>query len=292
MVKTKKILLISDSTGETLQSLAAAIKPQFVFVIEEDLEPLIRSRLALEAIFTKIKKKNNKKKYPDLILYTLVDQDLINILNHFANNYNIPIFDVLSPLIEKYAIVFDAKSFLAQKKSTPGRQHNLDRAYFERIEAMDFTKNHDDGMNIDKLQEADIIILGVSRSSKSPTAFYLANHRGFKVANIPFLTRDQLPLNLLPLSTKIKNGELKKPMMVGLTKRAEDLLEIRKSRLHLLGQVGYSGYIDIEKIIAESEDFKQLCQQQQWPIIDVTHKSIEETAAYIVRKWQDRQYIY
>ncbi len=286
MVDTKKILLISDSTGETLQSLAAAVKAQFAFSIDDELEPLIRSRLALEALLGKIGK---EKKIPDMILYTLVDQDLIKMLHDFSVMHDIPTIDVLSPLIDKYAMVFHAESLLTQKKSAPGRQHSLDRAYFERIEAMDFAKEHDDGMHGQGLDKADIVILGVSRSSKSPTAAYLANHRGLKVANIPFLTRQQLPAEVFQLSNKIKKGEWKKTMIVGLMKRAEDLLEIRKSRLHLLGQVGYSDYTNIEKIIEEGEDFKKLCHEEKWPIIDVTHKSIEETAAYIVRKWQDRQ---
>ncbi|MDI9313216.1 MAG: pyruvate, water dikinase regulatory protein [Hydrotalea sp.] len=290
MTDIKKVLLISDSTGETLQSLAAAVKAQFAFPIEDELEPLIRSRLALEAMLAKIDGKINKeKKRPDLILYTLVEQDLIKMLDEFSIKHDIPVIDVLNPLINKYAMVFHAESLLTQKKSTPGGQHSLDRAYFERIEAMDFAKNHDDGMNVENLIAADVVILGVSRSSKSPTASYLANHRGLKVANIPFLTRAQLPKQIFDLSTNIKNGKWQKTMIVGLTKRPEDLLEIRKSRLNLLGQVGYSGYTDIEKIIAESEDFKKLCHQEHWPIIDVTHKSIEETAAHIVRKWQDRQ---
>ncbi len=286
MADTKKVLLISDSTGETLQALAAAVKAQFAFAIDDELEPLIRSRLALEALLGKIGK---EKKIPDIILYTLVEQDLIKMLHDFSVMHDIPTIDVLSPLIEKYAMVFHAESLLAQKKSAPGRQHSLDRAYFERIEAMDFAKEHDDGMHSKGLDKADIVILGVSRSSKSPTAAYLANHRGLKVANIPFLTRQQLPDEVFQLSNRIKKGEWKKTMIVGLMKRAEDLLEIRKSRLHLLGQVGYSDYTNIEKIIEESEDFKKLCHEEKWPIIDVTHKSIEETAAYIVRKWQDRQ---
>ena len=290
MVNTKKVLLISDSTGETLQALAAAVKAQFSFPIEDELEPLIRSRLALEALLAKIDGNiSNQKKRPDIILYTLVEQDLIKMLDEFCIKHAIPIIDVLNPLINKYAMVFSAESLLAQKKSAPGAQHNLDSAYFERIEAMDFAKNHDDGMNSEALADADVVILGVSRSSKSPTASYLANHRGLKVANIPFLTRAQLPKKIFDLSANIKSGKWKKTMIVGLTKRPEDLLEIRKSRLNLLGQVGYSGYIDIEKIIAESDDFKKLCHEENWPIIDVTHKSIEETAAHIIRKWQDRQ---
>ena len=290
MVNKKKILLISDSTGETLQSLAAAIKAQFAFTIDDELEPLIRSRLALEALLAKIENKMNKeKKSPDIILYTLVEQDLINMLNEFSIKHRIPIIDVLSPLINKYAMVFGAESLLTQKKSAPGAQHSMDRAYFERIEAMDFAKQHDDGVNPEKLFEADVVILGVSRSSKSPTAAYLANHRGLKVANVPFLTRAQLPKEVFELSATVKKNQGQKTMIVGLTKRPEDLLEIRKSRLNLLGQVGYSGYTDIEKIIAESEDFKKLCHEEHWPIIDVTYKSIEETAAHIVRKWQDRQ---
>lgn len=294
-IDKKKVCLISDSTGETLHALASAVGAQFPLTVVEQLYPLVRSEMQLQATLERVEQWR-----PDLILYTLVEMPLIKNLMEFAEKHYIPAIDILSPLIDKYAIVFGVPSLLSQQKAAPGRQHVLDRAYFERIEAMNFSSDHDDGQGLETIAQADVVILGVSRSSKSPTAAYLANQRGLKVANVPFLSLAQLPPEILALSATLKklpqphqqnnnnHRDSKKTLIVGLTKRPEDLVEIRKSRLSLLGQVGPTDYTDISKVVEETSAFKKLCHEQNWPLIDVTHKSIEETAAHIVKRWQDR----
>lgn len=268
----KRICLISDSTGETLHALAQAVAVQFPNIkIIEELHPLIRSDLQLEAAL------NSISQNCQLLLYTLVEPKLIKKIEEFAHHRHLPAIDILSPLILKYSLVFGEQSL-----ADPGRQHHLSAAYFQRIAAMDFATQHDDGMGLDTIEEAAVILLGVSRSSKSPTAAYLAN-RGVKVANLPFISRAQLPPKIFEISADVTNGK-RNIVLIGLTRKPETLLEMRKTRLSLLGQTGYSQYIDLEKIIEETEDFKKLCREQHWAIIDVTYKSIEETAAHVMKR--------
>ena len=265
MSNTYQIYLISDSTGETLDRVFLAIKAQFVN-IEYDVKSYFFTRTENQVV--KILEEAKKKKN-SIILYTIVDNSLAKFLANQSDEKRIPCFGVLGNLILSFS-----KLLNQQASHVPSGQHALNEEYYERIEAIQFTMNHDDGNLVEELEKSDLILLGVSRTSKTPTSIYLAN-KGFKTSNIPLINENSIP------------GSLKKnPRMacvVGLTTEAERLVDIRKNRMITLKERENTSYTDIQKIKEEVEWAKKTFTKYKWPTIDVTRKSVEETAASIIK---------
>ncbi len=257
------LYLISDSTGETVSSVARAAVAQFEDVDpEEHVWSLVRTPAQLEKVLETI------EAHPGVVMYTLVNNEMRDRLRQFCGDLNLPCVPVLARAISEMV------AYLGIETSTqPGRKHLLNEEYFSRVEAVNFALAHDDGQATWELEEADIVIVGVSRTSKSPTCVYLAN-RGFKAANVPFVDSCPLPENLLTL---------KRPLIVGLTIDPDRLEQIRKSRLHSLDQHTETNYVDRERIVAEIAASRKLYARQGWPVIDVTRRAIEETAATILQ---------
>ena len=265
MKNSHKIYLISDSTGETLDRIFVALKAQFSkFKYETNSFSFVRTKSQIKEI---LKDTINKKNV--IILYTLVDKDLVEILKQETTRNNIPCFGVLGNLINSFSKILDEKSL-----NIPSRQHKMNEAYYDRVEAIQFTMRHDDGNDIQDIEESDIILLGVSRTSKTPTSIYLAN-RGFKTSNIPLINENSIP-NSLKLNKK-------KICVVGLTTDPERLIDIRKNRLRTLRENEKSSYTNLKKIIEEVKDARKMFKKYKWPVIDVTRKSVEETAASIIK---------
>ena len=263
-----QIYLISDSTGETLDRIFLALKAQFKnFSYETNHFSFTRTENQVLKILETF---NNKDK--TIILYTIVDNNLSKFLNNEAKKKNIPCFGVLGELILNFSKLLNQKA-----SHEPSGQHALNKEYYERIEAIQFTMNHDDGNNISDIEKSDIIILGVSRTSKTPTSIYLAN-RGFKTSNIPLVNEKSLP-------DKMKSPKFKS-CVVGLTTEADRLFEIRKNRLTSLKEKNKSEYININQIKKELESSKKTFRINNWPSIDVTRKSVEETAASIIKIYE------
>ncbi len=207
-----------------------------------------------------------------IILYTIVNSKLAKFLTEETNKKKIPCFGVLGELILNFSKLLNQKA-----SHEPSGQHILNKEYYDRIEAIQFTMNHDDGNNINDIEKSDIIILGVSRTSKTPTSIYLAN-RGYKTSNIPLVNEKSLP-------EKMKNLRFK-PCVVGLTTEADRLFEIRKNRLSSLKEKNKSEYINLNEIKKELENSKKTFRINNWPSIDVTRKSVEETAASIIKIYE------
>lgn len=261
-VKVFHLHLVSDATGETINSVARACTSQF-----DQTEPiehfwnLVRTERQLDMVVEGIREN------PGLVMFTLVNEKLRHRLQDTCRELGIPCIPVLDPLINALA------AFLGlQSQSKPGRQHALTAEYFDRIDAMDFALNHDDGQSAWGLHDADVILVGVSRTSKTPTCIYLAN-RGVKAANIPYVPGCPLPTEL---------DQLTRPLIVGLTKDAERLVQIRRNRLRLLNQGDDTNYTDPEKVRDELMEARRLYTRKGWPVIDVTRRSIEETAAEVM----------
>lgn len=260
--------LLSDSTGETLEHIGKAAIAQF-----ENVEtirhfwPMVRSEQHLERILEEVARN------PGMVLFTLANQALRKRLENACRALGIPFVAPLDP-------VTDAMSNLLgqETRNRPGRKHVLDEAYFARIDAIQFTIAHDDGVGWENWEEADILLAGVSRTSKTPTSIYLAN-RGYKTANIPLVPESPPPRSLFAL---------KHPMVVGLTTSAERLVAVRRNRLLSLNQTPETAYVDLERVNSEVAHARRLFADQGWPVIDVTRRSIEETAAAIVHLYQER----
>ena len=261
--------LLSDSTGETLENIAKAALAQY-----DDVEtirhfwPMVRSEPHLERILQEITQN------PGLVLFTLVNLETRRTLEARCRALGLP---AVAPL----DTVTDALSGLLgqQAKARPGRQHMLDAAYFARVEAIQFTIAHDDGIASEDWEEADILLACVSRSSKTPTSIYLAN-RGFKTANIPIVIEVPPPPALFTL---------KHPLVVGLTTSADRLIQVRRNRLLTLNQPPETAYVDQEAVTREVAYARRMFADNDWPVIDVTRRSIEETAAAIIALVNDRQ---
>nr|WP_299907409.1 pyruvate, water dikinase regulatory protein [Sphingomonas bacterium] len=255
--------LLSDSTGETLENIAKAALAQY-----DDVEtirhfwPMVRTEAHLERILQEIAQN------PGLVLFTLVNSATRRTLETRCRALGLPAVAPLDP-------VTDALSSLLgqQAKARPGRQHVLDAAYFARVDAIQFTMAHDDGIGWEDWEEADIVLAGVSRSSKTPTSIYLAN-RGFKTANIPIVVESPPPVTLF---------SLKHPLVVGLTTSADRLIQVRRNRLLSLNQAPETAYVDQEAVTREVAYARRMFADNGWPVIDVTRRSIEETAAAIVQ---------
>ena len=264
---THDIYLISDSTGETIDRIFLALKAQFKdFQYNNHQFSFTRTENQIQKIIETAK----KQKEP-IILYTLVDDNLAKYLEEKAKKFNIPCFSVLGNLILNFS------KLLKQKAShIPSGQHTLEEHY-KRIEAIQFTMNHDDGNMIKDLEKADIILLGVSRTSKTPTSIYLAN-KGYKTSNIPLINEDSIP-SFLKEKPKLK-------CVVGLTAETTRLIDVRKNRMLALKEEQGTDYTNIEKIEFETKNAKEAFKKYQWPVIDVTRKSIEEIAASIIKIYE------
>jgi [pyruvate, water dikinase]-phosphate phosphotransferase / [pyruvate, water dikinase] kinase len=255
--------LVSDATGETINSVARACLAQFESVeTREYFWNLIRSPRQLDMVIESIRTR------PGLVLYTFVDDALRKKLEEFCRSANIRCISVLDPIMNAMRDHFGVTA-----AHSPGKQHVLDAEYFARIEAMDFALALDDGQGGKNLMDADVIILGVSRTSKTPTCVYLAN-RGIRAANIPIIPGAALPENLAALCEQ--------KLVVGLTKDPDSLIEIRRNRLKWLNQDKETSYVDPERVHEEVLEARRLYARLGLPVIDVTRRSIEETAAEIM----------
>jgi [pyruvate, water dikinase]-phosphate phosphotransferase / [pyruvate, water dikinase] kinase len=260
--------LLSDSTGETLEVVAKACLAQFDEVEAiRHFWPMVRSEGHLDRVLDDIERR------PGLVLYTLVNSNIRRELEQKCRRRGIPAVSALDPVIDALSAITGQEA-----KARPGRQHALDAAYFARVDAIQFTIAHDDGIGAENWEEADIVLAGVSRTSKTPTAIYLAN-RGFKVANIPLVPESPPPPSLF---------SLRHPFVVGLTTNPDRLIQIRRNRLLSLNQVPETDYVDIEAVNRELAFARRLFADHGWPVIDVTRRSIEETAFAIVKLCNER----
>ena len=264
MKNTHQIFLISDSTGETLDRIFMALKAQFNnFEYELNQFSFTRTETQISTIL-----KDAKKQDSPIILYTVVNSKLAKFLAEESNKVGIPCFGVLGDLILNFSKILNQKA-----THKPSGQHVLDEEYYKRIEAIQFTMNHDDGNQTENILESDIILIGVSRTSKTPTSIYLAN-RGLKTSNIPLVNEMSIPKDIISAANLC---------IVGLVTEAERLFDIRRNRLNTLKENEASDYTNLEKIKTEVEESKKIFKKNKWPTIDVTRKSVEETAASIIK---------
>jgi [pyruvate, water dikinase]-phosphate phosphotransferase / [pyruvate, water dikinase] kinase len=261
--------LVSDSTGETLITVARAVAAQYEGISAiEHVYPLVRSTSQLERVVSEI------EAAPGIVLYTLVDQELASRLEEACRASSSPHPSVLAPV---HALL---QSYLgAHSTARPGAQHMLNAEYFKRIDAMNFTLLHDDGHLPQDLEEADVILIGVSRTSKTPTAIYLAN-RGVKTANIPLVPG-------IPPPSRLESA--RRPLIVGLVASPERIVQIRQNRLLSLRADDDTSYVDRDAVAEEIAFSRRLCTRHNWPMIDVTRRSIEETAAAILDFYRDHR---
>jgi len=265
MNNTYQIYLISDSTGETLERIFLALKAQFKN-IEYKIHSysFTRTENQILKILQETEKQNNA-----IILYTIVDNNLAKYLSNVSDKKKIPCFGVLGNLILNFSKILNQKA-----SHEPSGQHTLNDEYYDRIEAIQFTINHDDGNSVNEIDKSDIILVGVSRTSKTPTSIYLAN-KGFKTSNIPLVNEHSLP-------EKLKQDP-QFTCVVGLTTEPERLADLRKNRMNSLKETESIKYTNLEDIRNEVLNAKKTFQKYKWPIIDVTRKSVEETAASVIK---------
>ncbi len=254
--------LLSDSTGETLENIAKAALAQFDGVETiRHFWPMVRSETNLERILAEIAQN------PGLVLFTLVNSETRRMLEARCRALGLPAVAALDPVTDALS------SLLGQTaKARPGRQHILDAAYFARVDAIQFTIAHDDGIGAEDWEDADLVLAGISRTSKTPTSIYLAN-RGYKTANIPVVVESPPPESLY---------RLKNPLVVGLTTSADRLVQVRRNRLLSLNQAPETAYVDQDVVAREISFARRIFSDNGWPVIDVTRRSIEETAAAII----------
>ena len=265
MNNTYQIYLISDSTGETLERIFLALKAQFKNIdYKIHSYSFTRTENQILRILEEAQTNNNS-----IILYTIVDNNLAKYLANTSGDKKIPCFGVLGNLILNFSKILNQKA-----SHEPSGQHILNEEYYDRIEAIQFTMNHDDGNLLNEIDKSDIILVGVSRTSKTPTSIYLAN-KGFKTSNIPLVNENSLPDKLK------KNPQF--TCVVGLSTEPERLADLRKNRMNSLKENDGSKYTNIEDIRDEVLKAKKTFQKYKWPVIDVTRKSVEETAASIIK---------
>ena len=265
MSNTHNIYLISDSTGETLDRIFIALRAQFE-KFDHNLFHFSFTRTQNQIL--KILEEA-KKKEDSIILYTIVDNKLAKFLSNEASNKNIPCFGVLGDLILNFSKLLNQKA-----TNIPSGQHVLNEEYYKRIEAIQFTMNHDDGNSLNDVEKSDVILLGVSRTSKTPTSIYLAN-RGFKTSNIPLVNENSIP-------QKIKENP-KICCIVGLIAEPNRLHDVRKNRLSTIKENENTQYTSLDIIKNEVDSSRKAFKKYQWPVIDVTRKSVEETAASVIK---------
>ena len=268
MSNTYQIYLISDSTGETLDRIFIAIKAQFKN-IEYKIHTcsFTRTENQIYKIVSEAEKHSNS-----IILYSIVDSNLAKYLANISDDKTIPCFGVLGDLILSFSKLLNQKA-----SHQPSGQYALNDEYYKRISAIQFTMSHDDGHLVKELNKSDIILLGVSRTSKTPTSIYLAN-KGFKTSNIPLINENSIP--------KILKENPKLACVVGLNTEPERLVDIRKNRMNSLKETENKSYTDLENIKKEVVQAKDTFRKYKWPVIDVTRKSVEETAASIIKIYE------
>lgn len=260
---TFHIHMVSDSTGETVNSVVRSVMTQFEDVeIEEHTWSLVRTTGQLERVVNAIKEE------PGPILYTLVNRDMQAALIKECRNLRLPCIPVLAKITKELSHYFGVEA-----KANPGSQYELDEEYFNKMDAIHFSIAHDDGQETDDLEEADIVLVGASRTSKTPTCVYLS-YRGINAANVPFVKTVPLPETLF---------NLKNPLVIGLVIHPERLGQIRKSRLLSLNETNETSYVEIDEIIDEVRESRKIFNKNGWPVIDVTRKSVEETCAQILQ---------
>ena len=268
MRNTYQIYLISDSTGETLDRIFLAIKAQFKNIdYKVHTYSFTRTENQIFKILSDAKKNANS-----IILYSIVDNNLAKFLANTSDEKKIPCFGVLGDLILSFSKLLNQEA-----SHEPSGQHALNDEYYRRIAAIQFTMNHDDGNLVKTINKSDIILLGVSRTSKTPTSIYLAN-KGFKTANIPLINERSIP--------KILKENPKITCVIGLNTEPERLVEIRKNRMNSLKETENKIYVNLEKIKKEVDEAKITFRKYKWPVIDVTRKSVEETAASIIKIYE------
>ena len=265
MNKVYQVYQVSDSTGETLDRIFLALKAQFTnFDYKTIHYSFTRTKNQIDKIIL-----NSKKEKNVIILYTIVDNNLAKYIAAETKKKNIPRFAILGNLIS------DFSKLLKQEASRkPSGQHTLDKEYYNRIEAIQFTMAHDDGKVVFDLDKSDVIIVGISRTSKTPTSIYLAN-RGYRVSNVPIIPNKELPSDLIKSS--------KKTFVVGLVCDVRRLLDVRRNRIQSMHEDRPVEYINEDVILNELENSKKIFKKYNWPVIDVTRKSVEETAASIIK---------
>jgi [pyruvate, water dikinase]-phosphate phosphotransferase / [pyruvate, water dikinase] kinase len=262
--------MISDSTGETLITVARAVAAQYSNVSPvEHVYPLIRSQKQLDRVLAEI------EEAPGIVLFTLLEKDLVERLEAKCQEINIPSLSIIGPVMQLF------QAYLGTETSRRvGAQHTLNADYFKRIDALNYSMMHDDGQHVEGLEEADVVLVGVSRTSKTPTSIYLAN-RGVRTANVPLVPGIPIPHQL---------GILKKPLVVSLHATPERLIQVRQNRLLGIGaKTGDDAYIDRQSVAEEVAFSRKLSAKYDWPLLDVTRRSIEETAAAVMKLLADRQ---
>jgi regulator of PEP synthase PpsR (kinase-PPPase family) len=260
---TLHLHLVSDATGETNHQIARACLVQFEGVrAKEHVWSLVRTRSYLDKVVAGV------EAHPGPVLFTLVDPELRRRLEDSCRRLEVPCIAVLDPVLSALGAHLGVES-----RGRPGRQHEMDAAYFRRIEAMDFTLAHDDGQMVHDLQDADIVVVGVSRTSKTPTSLYLAN-RGYKTANVPIVPGIEPPDELFRLT---------RPLVIAFTTDPGRLIQVRRNRVLMLKQREETDYVALERVRREVADARRMFERQGWPVIDVTRRSIEETAAAVLQ---------
>jgi len=261
--------MISDSTGETVNALAKAVCAQFVDAqAVAHSYGLVRGQKALTRAISSVTEN------PGPVMYSILDADLRKKLQQACDQLNIPCMSVLDPFVTALGAYLNAEI-----SGKPGGQHAMDTDYFRRIAALNYTIQHDDGQSQGDLDDADIILTGVSRTSKTPTCMYLAN-RGIKAANVPLVPGIAPPQELL---------DVRRPLVVGLTTSTERLVQVRKNRLMSLNEDAETEYVDPDLIKTETADARRLFARQKWPVLDVTRRSIEEVASAILNLYNDHE---
>jgi regulator of PEP synthase PpsR (kinase-PPPase family) len=261
--------LLSDSTGETLEMIAKAALAQFDDAeVNRHFWPMVRSQQHLERILADIAVN------PGLVLFTLVNPEIRERLEAQCGTLGLPAVSALDAVTDAFQ-----QALGQQAKGRPGRQHAMDAAYFARVEAIQYTIAHDDGVAWEDWEEADVVLAGVSRTSKTPTSIYLAN-RGYKTANIPIVIESPPPPALFGL---------RHPLVVGLTTAPDRLIQVRRNRLISLNQAPETAYVDQEKVTREVQFARRMFADNGWPVIDVTRRSIEETAAAVINLLGERR---
>jgi regulator of PEP synthase PpsR (kinase-PPPase family) len=267
----KKVIihLISDSSGQTVKYAAKSALSQFADIQSKEYEwPLVRNEELLSEVLTKIKKK------PGVVLYTISNPELRDILRKFCRDLKIPCISVIGKVVKEIS------SFLGVSvEDSLGYSYKFDESYFDKVDAIDYTLRHDDSQMNNELNEADIILIGPSRTSKTPTSVYLA-YNGFKTANIPYVYGCPFPDYL---------EQMNNALIVGLVINPTRLIEIRETRVNLLQIAESSNYTDIKIVKEECLQVKRICQQHGWPVVDVSRRSIEETAAVVIKFYYDRK---